>query len=100
MSNDRRNPSVSDVALEVANASVGLGILTFALLPLSLGGLLLFVIAPVALLLAPLVLIALLAALLASPFVLLYRLTRMLMAKLESRGALIGRQVTAGADCE
>ena len=105
MADNRETPSPGDVARTVANASVGLGILTMTFLPLSLGGVLLFVIAPVALVIAPFVLIPLIATLLAAPFVLLFRIARALMARrpvrLERqrrdarRGALTGRDVAA-----
>ncbi len=79
MSEQRESPSPAEVVTTVANASVGFGILTMTLFPFSLGGLLLIV--PVALLIAPFVLIALLAALLAAPFILVIRLARTLMAR-------------------
>ena len=72
MADHRGTTSTGEVAAAVANASAGLGILTMTFFPLSFGGLLLFVIAPVALAIAPLVLILLLAA----PFVLVFRIAR------------------------
>ena len=72
----RGSTSPGEIATAMANASVGLGILTMTLFPLSLGGLLLFVLAPVALMIAPFVLVSLLAALLAAPFILVFRVVR------------------------
>src|SRR5688572_5412877 len=97
MSEHRDSPSPGEVAMEVASYSVGLGILTMALFPFSLVGLLLFVIAPIAILLAPLVLVPLAVLLLAAPFVLLFRGARSLMARRAPGGTLTGR--TAARPC-
>ena len=96
MAEHRESPSSGEVATAVANASVGLGILTMTLFPLSLGGLLLLVIAPLALVIAPFVLIPLLAALVAAPFILLFRLVRTLMARRPAGGRARRGRATGG----
>jgi hypothetical protein len=45
-----KTPSSTDVALEVTNLAGGLGLLTLALFPLSIPGLLLFIVGPLVLL--------------------------------------------------
>jgi hypothetical protein len=95
MSEHHGTPSSGEVAMGVGNALVGLGLLTMALFPLSIGGLLLFVIAPIAIVVAPLVLIPALGALLATPFILVFRLIRALMARRTGR-ADRGRRATTG----
>ncbi len=65
-------PSSAEVATEASSVLAGLGILTFALFPVAVPGLLLFVIAPLAL-------VAVLGALLAIPLVLAVWLTRMVV---------------------
>ena len=58
MQSHRAGPSSADLATEVSTLLAGLGIVTVALLPLTLPGLLLFVIAPLALVAAVVVLLA------------------------------------------
>jgi len=62
-------PTSADVATEVSGLVTGLGILTFALFPVALPGLILFVVAPLAL-------VAVVGLLLAAPLVLLVWLAR------------------------
>jgi hypothetical protein len=88
MHDHRGNPSSSEVAMGVAGVSAALGILTMVLFPFAVGGLLLFVIAPVAVLVAPLVLLLLLVA----PLILLLRLARRLMAKRGPRLLRVARR--------
>ena len=68
----RQAPSSADVAAEVTSLSGGLGLLMVPLFPLAVPGLLLFVIAPLAL-------IAVAGVLLAIPFVLPVWLTRIVL---------------------
>jgi hypothetical protein len=68
----RAAPSSADVGMEVTSLSAGLGILTFAIFPLALPGLLLFVVAPLALVAVP-------GLLLAGLFVLPLWLTRIVL---------------------
>ena len=65
MHTSRAAPSAADVGTEVTSLSAGLGILTFTIFPLALPGLLLFVVAPLALVAVPGLL---LAGLLVLPF--------------------------------
>ena len=95
MSEHRDSPSTGEAAMEVAGYAAGLGILTMALFPFSLVGLLLFI-APIAILIAPLVLIPILLLLLAAPFILLFRGVRSLMARRQSRHARRRRSAPDG----
>ena len=69
MKTKRAGHSLAEVATETSNGLAGLGILTVALFPLALPGLLLFVIAPLAL-------VAVVGGLLAVPLVLPFWLAR------------------------
>jgi Flp pilus assembly protein TadB len=55
MATPRSTPTPADAAAEVASLSAGLGIITMALFPFALPGILLFVVLPLILLAAPLV---------------------------------------------
>ena len=72
MQTPRQPPSSAELAVELTSLSGGLGILMVPLFPLALPGLLLFVIAPLAL-------IAVAGVLLAIPFVLPVWLTRIVL---------------------
>jgi hypothetical protein len=72
MKTPRQAPSSADVAAEVTSLSGGLGLLMVPLFPLALPGLLLFVIAPLAL-------VAVVGVLLATPVVLPLWLTRIVL---------------------
>jgi Flp pilus assembly protein TadB len=72
MNTPRRTPSSAEVATELNGLLAGLGILTMALFPIALPGLLLFVVAPLAL-------VAVVGVLLAIPLVLPVWLARTLM---------------------
>jgi hypothetical protein len=72
MKTPRQAPSSADVAAEVTSLSGGLGLLMVPLFPLALPGLLLFVIAPLAL-------VAVVGVLLAAPVVLPVWLTRIVL---------------------
>lgn len=58
MDTPRTGPSEADAGMEVAGMGVGLGIITMALFPFALPGLLLFVVAPLLLLAVPVLLLA------------------------------------------
>jgi hypothetical protein len=58
MQPSRIGPSPSEVTSEIVTLSAGLGILTMALFPIALPGLLLFVVAPLALVAVPALLLA------------------------------------------
>jgi membrane protein implicated in regulation of membrane protease activity len=72
MNTPRRTPPSADVATEVNGLLAGLGIITAALFPIALPGLLLFVVAPLAL-------VAVVGVLLAIPLVLPVWLVRTLI---------------------
>lgn len=83
MNTPRRTPSSTDVATEANGLLAGLGILTVALFPIALPGLLLFV-------LAPLVLVAVVGLVLAIPLMLPWWLIRTLMRGRSRRRARRG----------
>ena len=58
MDTPRTGPSEADAGMEVAGMGVGLGIITMALFPFALPGLLLFVVPPLLLLAVPVLLLA------------------------------------------
>ena len=82
-----RSPSLGDVIMEAAAATAGLGILTFALFPLNLAGIVLFLIGPLVLVVTPLLVVSIAVLLLAAPFVLLFRGARGLARRWKERGA-------------
>jgi hypothetical protein len=91
MQSPRTTTSTTDVATEVTALSAGLGILTTALFPISLPGLLLFA--------APLVLLAVPALLLAGllmPPLLLARTLRRARSRRRDRAASPEKTATAG----
>ena len=78
MQSTRARPSSADVAIEANTLLTGLAILTIQAVPLALPGLLLFVVAPLAL-------VAVFGLLLAIPFLLVPLLTRILRQRRNRR---------------
>lgn len=98
MNSSRRGPSPSEVTSEVVTLSAGLGILTMALFPVALPGLLLFVVAPLLLVAVPALL---LAALVVPPLWLARRVSRRRSragAQRARRGPLAVGRATSCAD--
>lgn len=79
----REAHSSADVATEANTLLAGLGILTFAIFPVALPGLLLFVVAPLAL-------VAVVGVLLATPFVLPVWLARIVLRSRSRRRSTTG----------
>jgi hypothetical protein len=92
MNAPRAGPSPTDVAAETSGLLAGLGILTMALFPIALPGLLLFVI-------APLTLVAVAGLLLAIPLVLPLWLARTLVRSRARRRHAAGSPGNAAGQC-
>ena len=88
MISPREAPSSAEVATKVNDVSVGLGILTFALFPFALPGIVLVV--------APLVLVVVVGLLVAIPVVLPLWLARSLVRRWSRRRGAARARVTAG----
>jgi hypothetical protein len=90
MQTPRQAPSSADVAAEVTSLSGGLGILMVPLFPLALPGLLLFVIAPLAL-------VAVVGVLVATPVVLPVWLTRIVLRSRSRRRSRVSQPAMRSA---
>jgi hypothetical protein len=89
MHETRQSSSSDDVAMEVASLSTGLGVVTMALFPFALPGLLLAL--PLVLLAAPIALAAGVVLLLAGILVLPFRLARSAVRRRSGRRTAAGR---------